>query len=260
MPERARRVRPRFALYTPVVQLAGGLRDSTSRSRCARTPTRSTRCAASRSRRTKSGHTTPDAPVEVFVDGENARACRRRARSTARADDRCVRAGRATRLRRSTPLPFRDRRLDVSQRSGGRSRTLDDQRRDAGVQRGGDPRDVGRRRRRRPPRPRAHRSRSSSARTARPTTRSPIAHRLADKYPEVDVVEHLRRADYGAALHAGLRRGARCVVVNFDVDHYDLGFLDVASRALDGADGPAIVVGSKRGAGAQDDRPARASS
>ena len=44
---------------------------------------------------------------------------------------------------------------------------------------------------------------------------------------EVDV-QHLPDADYGAALHAGLRAARGEVVVNFDVDHYDMGFLDLA--------------------------------
>ena len=79
--------------------------------------------------------------------------------------------------------------------------------------------------------------------------------RLAAKYAEVDV-EHLPDADYGAALHAGLRAARGDVVVNFDVDHYDMGFLDLAVAQINAADGPAIVVGSKRSAGAHDDRPA----
>jgi glycosyltransferase involved in cell wall biosynthesis len=82
-----------------------------------------------------------------------------------------------------------------------------------------------------------------------------IAHGLADKFPEV-VVQHLGTADYGAALHAGLATARGRIVVNFDVDHYDLGFLDLAVEQIDAPGGPAIVVGSKRTLGAQDDRPA----
>ena len=63
-------------------------------------------------------------------------------------------------------------------------------------------------------------------------------------------------ADYGAALHAGLVRARGVVVVTFDVDLYDLAFLDVATSTLGDADPPAIVVGSKRAAGAHDERPA----
>lgn len=82
-----------------------------------------------------------------------------------------------------------------------------------------------------------------------------IARGLAEKYTEVDV-QHLPDADYGAALHAGLRSARGEVVVNFDVDHYDMGFLDLAVAQINAPDGPAIVVGSKRSAGAHDDRPA----
>ena len=82
-----------------------------------------------------------------------------------------------------------------------------------------------------------------------------IARRLAGEYDEVDM-QHLSAPDYGAALHAGLRAARGDVVVNFDVDHYDMGFLDLAVEQITVPDGPAIVVGSKRSAGAQDDRPA----
>jgi glycosyltransferase involved in cell wall biosynthesis len=82
-----------------------------------------------------------------------------------------------------------------------------------------------------------------------------LARTLADKYREV-VVEGLPVADYGEALHAGLRAARGAVVVNFDVDHYDLAFLDAAIARLDPPGGPAIVVGSKRTPGASDDRPA----
>jgi glycosyltransferase involved in cell wall biosynthesis len=81
-----------------------------------------------------------------------------------------------------------------------------------------------------------------------------LARGLADKYPEV-AVEHLERADYGAALHAGLLSARGTAVVNFDVDFYDLAFLDAAVARVTADGGPAIVVGTKRGAGAQDDRP-----
>src|SRR5204862_6468 len=44
------------------------------------------------------------------------------------------------------------------------------------------------------------------------------------------------------------------IVVNFDVDYYDLEFLDRAVARLAEADAPVIVVGTKRGAGAEDTR------
>jgi glycosyltransferase AglD len=43
-------------------------------------------------------------------------------------------------------------------------------------------------------------------------------------------------------------------VVNFDVDYYDLDFLDAAVGMIE-RDQAAIVVGTKRGEGAQDERP-----
>jgi hypothetical protein len=44
------------------------------------------------------------------------------------------------------------------------------------------------------------------------------------------------------------------VVVNFDVDFCDLGFLDRAVPMVEAPDGPAVVVGSKRSAGSDDTR------
>ena len=79
-----------------------------------------------------------------------------------------------------------------------------------------------------------------------------LAAELAATHPELRV-ESDATPDYGKALRRGLLAARGDVVVNFDVDYYDLGFLDAAeARVLDGA---AIVVGTKRGEGAQDDRP-----
>jgi len=80
-----------------------------------------------------------------------------------------------------------------------------------------------------------------------------IARALAEKFPEV-VVESSGMADYGLALKAGLLAARGAAVVNFDVDFYDLAFLDAALARIDADNGPAIVVGSKRVAGAHDDR------
>jgi glycosyltransferase involved in cell wall biosynthesis len=71
--------------------------------------------------------------------------------------------------------------------------------------------------------------------------------------PEVRVLS-LPNPDYGAALRAGLLAAGGEAVVNFDVDYYDLDFLDRALARLDEADHPAIVVGSKRQAGSVDNR------
>jgi len=82
-----------------------------------------------------------------------------------------------------------------------------------------------------------------------------IADHLAATIPEV-VVLHLADADYGAALRAGLLAARGDIVVNFDVDYYDLGFVVDAGARLAAGDRPAIVVGSKRAVGARDERTA----
>jgi glycosyltransferase involved in cell wall biosynthesis len=66
---------------------------------------------------------------------------------------------------------------------------------------------------------------------------------------------HRPIADYGAALRAGLLEARGDVVVNFDVDYYDLAFLADAVTLVRADHGPAIVVASKRSAGASDERP-----
>jgi glycosyltransferase involved in cell wall biosynthesis len=80
-----------------------------------------------------------------------------------------------------------------------------------------------------------------------------IARRLADTTAEVHVTT-LHRADYGRALRTGLLAGDGHVVVNFDVDYTDLGFLDAALARLGEPNPPAIIVGSKRAPGAHDQR------
>jgi len=80
-----------------------------------------------------------------------------------------------------------------------------------------------------------------------------VADGVAATYPEVRAL-HLPDPDYGAALRAGLLAARGDVVVNFDVDYYDLGFVARARDRLGAADRPAVVVGSKRAAGAEDRR------
>jgi glycosyltransferase involved in cell wall biosynthesis len=82
-----------------------------------------------------------------------------------------------------------------------------------------------------------------------------IADALAASEPEVRV-EHRAEADYGRALRAGLLSAQGVAVVNFDTDFFDLEFLAAAVTEVLAPDGPAIVVGSKRGEGATDDRAA----
>jgi glycosyltransferase involved in cell wall biosynthesis len=79
------------------------------------------------------------------------------------------------------------------------------------------------------------------------------AERLAATMPEVRMLS-LPEPDYGAALRAGLLDAHGDIVVNFDVDYYDLGFLDRALARMAEPDRPAIVVGSKRQAGSVDTR------
>ena len=67
-------------------------------------------------------------------------------------------------------------------------------------------------------------------------------------------VEHHLEPDYGRALRAGLLSARGEVVVNFDIDFFDLDFLDAAVARVNADNGPAIIVGSKRGAGSNDDR------
>ncbi len=81
-----------------------------------------------------------------------------------------------------------------------------------------------------------------------------IALRLADELPSVRVSSRAV-ADYGAALRDGVLASEREFVVTFDVDYYDLGFVDRALELLGGGgDAPVIVVGSKRAPGARDER------
>lgn len=78
-----------------------------------------------------------------------------------------------------------------------------------------------------------------------------IASRLAVREPEVRALS-CPIADYGAAIGRGLSEARGASVVKFDVDYVDLVFLDRALEQLAG--GAAIVLGTKRGAGASDTR------
>ncbi len=80
-----------------------------------------------------------------------------------------------------------------------------------------------------------------------------LARQLAADMPELRV-EHRDQADYGRALRSGLLDARGEAVVNFDTDYFDLDFLDAAVGQVLADGGPAIVVGSKRGAGASDNR------
>jgi len=71
-------------------------------------------------------------------------------------------------------------------------------------------------------------------------------------------VRSLAVADYGAAIRVGILAATGEIVVLFDVDYYDLEFLERAIsrvQAPGSGDAPvAIVVGSKRAPGAVDTR------
>ncbi len=80
-----------------------------------------------------------------------------------------------------------------------------------------------------------------------------LARLLAAQLPQVRVLS-LPRGNYGAALVAGFRAARGVFVVNFDVDYYDLAFLDDALAIL-GEDRAEIVLASKRAPDAHDQRP-----
>jgi dolichyl-phosphate beta-glucosyltransferase len=82
-----------------------------------------------------------------------------------------------------------------------------------------------------------------------------IGRTLADAIPSVRVSTR-PVADYGSALRDGILAARGELIVTFDVDYYDLGFVDDALALLArAAPAPAIVVGSKRAPGARDERP-----
>ena len=81
-----------------------------------------------------------------------------------------------------------------------------------------------------------------------------VAKGLADDVPELRVMS-LGVPDYGKALRQGFLSAQGEYVAFFDVDYYDLGFLDRAVALMEAPGGPDLVVGSKRGEGAVDTRP-----
>lgn len=81
-----------------------------------------------------------------------------------------------------------------------------------------------------------------------------VAKALSQEIPELRVLS-LGAPDYGKALRMGFLAAKGEIAAFFDVDYFDLGFLDRAVALIQAPDGPAVVVGSKRGAGAVDTRP-----
>jgi len=84
-----------------------------------------------------------------------------------------------------------------------------------------------------------------------------IGQRLASESEFIDFF-HSPIADYGSALRQGFQNAKGDIVVNFDVDFYDLDFLERAVTIIRNTkkNRPAIVVGSKRAIGSRDERSA----
>ena len=80
-----------------------------------------------------------------------------------------------------------------------------------------------------------------------------VAADLAQRFDEVRALS-TGVADYGKALRAGLLAATGTYVVNFDVDLYDLAFAERALAVMAKPGGASIVVGSKRGDDASDQR------
>src|SRR5580765_7327815 len=68
-----------------------------------------------------------------------------------------------------------------------------------------------------------------------------LARQTAAANPEVRVLHH-EVADYGHALRQGLLDARGPIVVNFDCDYYDIGFVARAVDRIREPDRPAIVV------------------
>jgi hypothetical protein len=79
-----------------------------------------------------------------------------------------------------------------------------------------------------------------------------VADKLAQRHGEVRSLS-ITTPDYGGALRYGFQHATGDVVVNFDVDYFDLQFLDAAVDRIE-RDEAAIVVAAKRGEGADDTR------
>jgi glycosyltransferase involved in cell wall biosynthesis len=80
-----------------------------------------------------------------------------------------------------------------------------------------------------------------------------IARKLASSFGSVRALA-LEQADYGRAIATGIEQATAQVVVLFDVDYFDLHFLDEAvAMVREGK--AAIVLASKRAPGAEDLRP-----
>lgn len=82
-----------------------------------------------------------------------------------------------------------------------------------------------------------------------------LAKRLMSERTTVRAVS-LERANYGEALLEGFGQARGEIVVNFDVDYFDVAFVDAAISRFESDPALAIVVASKRAPGADDQRSA----
>lgn len=84
-----------------------------------------------------------------------------------------------------------------------------------------------------------------------------VAESLAKKFAGVEA-HHQELANCGNAMRKGFQVAKGDVVVNFDVDFYDLDFLERAVTIIRETKNnrPSVVVGSKRAVGSRDERPA----
>jgi glycosyltransferase involved in cell wall biosynthesis len=78
-----------------------------------------------------------------------------------------------------------------------------------------------------------------------------IGARLASELPRVSILSY-PQPNYGGALREGMRKACGEILVCFEIDFWDVDFITAALPRLEHAD---IVIGSKRAAGAQDNRP-----
>lgn len=83
-----------------------------------------------------------------------------------------------------------------------------------------------------------------------------VAKKLSKKYKQVDTF-HQDLANCGNAMRKGFQESRGDIVVNFDVDFFDLDFLERAVTIIRETkhNRPSVVVGSKRAVGSRDERP-----
>jgi len=78
-----------------------------------------------------------------------------------------------------------------------------------------------------------------------------IAEKLCAELPSVRLL-HYPAPDYGGALNAGIQSSRGKNIICFEIDFYDIPFVEIANVMLKKYD---AVIGSKRSPGARDRRP-----